>query len=151
MSLMAAKALADLNQSPLCQAVTWSLLCTGLEKDLSRSYKDTGYDLMMLVTSADPSPSLEALLTNAVTLEVRASTYKLRVQVQSTAVGKPASDWELCSCDACSREHNLEREWVVQEGTVVLGTENHRGVQRLRGQGTGPRGQRVGEARPGRT
>lgn len=57
-----------------------SFLCIGLEKDLSHSYKDTGYGLMTLVASADLSPSLEAPLPNTVTLEVRASIYKLGEQ-----------------------------------------------------------------------
>lgn len=101
----------------------------------------TDYGLITLVTSADSNPSLEDPLPNTVTLEVRALTYKWGggYRVQSATVGKPATGWSLSSCDVYSLEHNTERKRAVQEGTVVLGPTNHRGVQRLRDQGTGPR------------
>lgn len=104
---------------------TWSFLCIGLEKDLSLSYKDTGYGL---VTSDYLSPSLEAPLPNTVTLEVRASYTNWGNRVQSAIAGKLVGDWSLSSCDASSREHSSERKGLVQDGTA-----NHGGVQRLRG------------------
>lgn len=117
-----------MGRPPLCQAATWSFLCIGLEKDLSLSYKDTGYGLVMLVTSDDLSPSLEAPLPNTVTLEVRASYTNWGNRVQSAIAGKLAGDWSPSTCDARSRERSSERKGLVQEGTA-----NHGGVQRLRG------------------